>query len=333
MKKVALSLLSILLALSAFAQKEINNKPAMVYSLPKTVLVVKATACKTTQQAGPYFRYAERYLGISDVVTENKTSYELTKVTVLRKGIADPLNTFQSTKNALITLTSKGVISGINTTCSIINKESNIKNKKEESDADFIANTVLTEDQLVANSIAKMAENAAKQIYRIRESRINLISGESEQMPDGAALKLMLKKLDQTEKALVALFTGKVTKEYLKKEFEIEPDKNRDNEILFRVSTINGLVDKDDLSGIPVYVSIKTTKNNTPQVKAKNKTGLYYRLPGTAEVIVNSGEKEFFREKLTVSQHGSLQKLPRCSSKNTKITYDIKTGAIKNMQE
>lgn len=329
MKKLLFILLIGLLSLGASAQKQ-NNKPSVVYSLPKTVLIVKVKVSKTIEELGPYYRYAERYLGMKDVIMESKTTYDVSKVQVHRKGLADETKTFQL-KNGLVTLNSKGVICGINTGCKKEDKKEAPKSKKKKSDIDFLSNTVLTEDQLVANSTAKMAENAAKQIYRIRESRINLISGENEQLPaDGESLKLMLKKLDQTEKALVELFTGRTTKKTIKEEFEIVPDKDIKDYVLFRISSLNGIVDKDDLSGSPVYINLTCKKNNTPPIKVKKGEGYFYNLPGLAKVVVSSGEKEYFNKDVEVSQHGSLQQIPCKALKNRKIKvkYNDKTGAL-----
>ena len=51
----------------------------------------------------------------------------------------------------------------------------------------------LTEEILMSNSSAKMAELVAKEIYSIRESKNALLRGEEDNMPkDGAQLKLML---------------------------------------------------------------------------------------------------------------------------------------------
>ncbi len=335
MKKLLITLLIGLISLGSFAQKQKNNKPVIIYSLPKTILLVKVEVKEIKEEVGPYYRYAERFLGLKDVITENKTNYEVEKVEIHRKGIADENRTYQ-VQNGFISLNKRGVICGINTGSKKSCKKEKTKCKREnKSYANFIANTVLTEDQLVANSTAKMAENAAKQIYRIRENRINLISGESERTPaDGKSLKVMLKKLDQTEKALLTLFTGKSIIKILKEEYRITPDKNLEKYVLFRISALNGIVDKDDLSGSPVYLNASYTKNATPPAKIKKGNGYFYNLPGIANISVYSEEKEFLNKELEISQHGSLQKLPcKVTKKNSKVKYDNKSGAILSIEK
>ena len=61
--------------------------------------------------------------------------------------------------------------------------------------------SVLSEELLMAGSTAKQAEVAAKQIYRIRESRLNILTGEADNLPpDGDAMKLVIEQLEQQEK-------------------------------------------------------------------------------------------------------------------------------------
>ena len=56
----------------------------------------------------------------------------------------------------------------------------------------------LTEEILMSNSSAKMAELVAREIYSIRESKNALLRGEADNMPkDGAQLKLRLDNLNQ----------------------------------------------------------------------------------------------------------------------------------------
>ena len=65
----------------------------------------------------------------------------------------------------------------------------------------------LLEEQFMAGSVAKMAEGAAKQIYRLRETRLNLLAGDMEHVPaDGVAMQLVLDELNKQEQALVELF-------------------------------------------------------------------------------------------------------------------------------
>ena len=110
----------------------------------------------------------------------------------------------------------------------------------------------------MAGSTAKQAEVAAKQIYRIRESRMNILTGDADNLPpDGEAMKLVIQQLEEQEKALTNLFTGIQAKEVSDYEVTIVPFDNLDKEVLFRFSPQLGIVDADDLGGAPVYMNLK----------------------------------------------------------------------------
>lgn len=49
---------------------------------------------KVTCKAGPYYKYAEKYLGVKDAITEDNVYYELGKIGLINKGVPDADNTF-----------------------------------------------------------------------------------------------------------------------------------------------------------------------------------------------------------------------------------------------
>ncbi len=343
-KLISLALLALLSVATFAEEKAKSSQPAVYYSLPKTMVEVEVEVAKTMQEAGPYYKYSERYLAMKDVITEDKTSYAITEVKVRTKAIADASKSFSilPNENYLISVDKNGIITGVN-----MEKEKNMPQppfrfgKKEEKHpeakvekSDFYSNMVLTEEQLAANSTAKMAELAAKQIYRIRENRIALLSGENDKMPaDGESLKLMLKGMDKMEKSLVELFAGKKTVTVEKKRFTIDLSSDSKNQVLCRLSAINGLVAADDLSGAPVYVSVTTTKNETPAIDAKKKDVLYYSLPGSAKITVTQDKETLTEKEIPVAQLGSLQAIPFSFFKKEKmsIQYNPKTGTVMEM--
>lgn len=183
---------------------------------------------------GELYQYSERYLGESDVVKEDETYYKLLSITLL--------NNEEDKKSA-----------------------SKITNyTRTTSERQYKPLVGLNEESLMATNTAKKAESVAKQIYRIREARINILSGESaEHAPsDGAAMKTVMKELNKMEQDLAALFIGKT---YISKHTDvviIEVDENQmenTESILFRFSKFAGPVDKDDLSGEPIYLTREVT--------------------------------------------------------------------------
>ena len=101
---------------------------------------------------------------------------------------------------------------------------------------------------------------------------------------DGAQLKLMLDQLTMQETALTQLFKGTVDTSTEVFTIELTPAEFTDRMVLFRFSEKVGVVDNDDLSGEPVYLSLKNM-NTLPQPvvdekaakkKGKMEEGVYY---------------------------------------------------------
>ena len=322
----------------------------VTYYLPKTVLTIQVNYSKTTQKAGPYARYAENYLGLKEqlVVLEDQVYYTLNKVNVEGKGIVDGdasyLVEFKSkTTSPFVYLTEDGLICTINADYEPEPTNNNNANYLQSSKLSTTqSHSVYTEEYLTAGSITKKAEVAAKQIYKLRESRTDLLTGNADNAPrDGEGMKIVLANLEAQEKALVELFTGTTSIETFNSEFEIEPFSNIDKEVLFRFSKYNGVVDTDDLSGSPVYINVRdlgiTDEQEfiDPKRKAKEPQSIVYNLPGKAEVEIFFGINSMYKNTFQVVQFGSKQILAPSlfDDKKTpvKIYFYPETGAIKQI--
>ena len=120
----------------------------------------------------------------------------------------------------------------------------------------------------------------------------------------------MLDELNRQEQALTALFLGTVQTETKVFRFDYLPEKEVQHEVVFRVSNAFGIVDKDDLSGTPVYLSLKVIARGELPVDEKGKTkelpkgALMYCIPGRAEVSLSADGSLIAKEALEVSQFG-----------------------------
>jgi len=251
---------SLLFSFPIMAQTKVVKKNAVkannfgiTYSLPKTSLVVDAEVTKVTCKAGPYYKYAEKYLGVKDAITEDNVYYELGKIGLINKGVPDADNTFivefkAGTVAPYAYLTEDGLLCSINAEYTPNESALEAARKKNQTPTKVTDASVFSEELLMAGSTAKQAEVAAKQIYRIRESRMNILTGDADNLPpDGEAMKLVIQQLEEQEKALTNLFTGIRTKEVSDYEVTIVPFDNLDKEVLFRFSPQLGIVDADDL--------------------------------------------------------------------------------------
>lgn len=344
---------SLLLSVPLLAQTKVVKKNAVkannfgiTYSLPKTSLVVDAEVIKTTCKAGPYYQYAEKYLGVKDAVTEDKVYYELGKINLINKGLPDPDNTYivefkAGTVAPYAYLTEDGRLCSINAEYTPDNSETEALKKKAEQPQTTDA-SVFSEELLMAGSTAKQAEVAAKQIYRIRESRLNILTGEADNLPpDGEAMKLVIKQLEDQEKALTNLFTGILTKETQHYEVDIIPHDDLNKEVLFRFSTQLGILDSDDLGGAPVYMNLKATERaqildaKEAEKKEKALKGIIYNIPGKASIEILMNKKSLYKGEAQITQFGSREGLAPVMFEDKKAPVKVyfypETGAIKQI--
>ena len=317
------------------------NEYALNYYLPYTVADIEFVATKTVCKAGPYYKYAKKYLGVTDIVTEDSETWAIERVCMVPRGIADTENryqlTFKSGQTPYIYVNPDGLIYSINAEPEIADLSCPPVAPDEPNSIDV--SKVFSEELLMSGSIAKMAEVAAKQIYRIRESRLDLLTGDVDKMPaDGDSFKLIIAQLDAQEAALTALFLGTKSVERVVKRIEYCPEDDVESEILFRFSDFLGFVDADDLSGAPVSISVTVTEKGEYPVDNKGnivelpKKALAYTIPGKAVIAISYDGRTYVEEELPIAQLGVVYGLDSSWFVDKKApanaVFDATTGAL-----
>lgn len=220
--------------------------------MKKSFLIALGCALMTTSQAfdkpftivynqiqttpGELYQYSERYLGTQNVIVNNATSYQLLNVSITdNKTKQENASKLQTYTNAQTTV---------------------------------VPPLPLPEDALMATNIAKKAEAVAKQIYFLREIRINTLAGETTHAPaDGKAMKLILDNLDKQEEALTAMFVGQTTTNTFSKTIyaSINPDTLYQEITLARFAPNKGII-TDTLSneGQPILLTIQREMHSVP---------------------------------------------------------------------
>ena len=351
-----ISIICLLLCTTPGAQTKVTKKIAsksndfgVTYSLPKTLLIVNVEVIKTTTKAAPYYRYAEKYLGVKNPVTEDQTYYQLGKLSLSAKGVPDTDNTYivefkAGTTAPYVCLTEEGLICSINAEYEPAEETPPVREDAAAAAADRteVDTSVFFEELLMAGSTARQAEVAAKQIYRIHESRLNILTGEADNLPpDGEAMKLVIRQLEEQEKALTALFTGSSSRESSYYDITLTPYEDLDREVLFRFSDRLGIVDADDLAGVPVYIHLKAAARPAPpaatdsreaEKKEKATKGIIYNVPGKAGVEIQINRKTLFKGETLVAQFGYRENLAPVMFEDRKKPMEIyfypETGAI-----
>lgn len=328
------------------------NDYGVSYILPKTSIVITVTVTKTTRTAGEYYEYAERYLNVANPIREDQTTFELSDLSATTKGVPDKTTSYlvefkSNTSSPFVTLTKDGLICAIN---SDAETEQNLATTQAVPVAAVAPlpnpRSFLSEEILSAGSTAKQAELIARQIYKLRESKNNILTGDADNMPpDGNAYKIVMDQLTQQEKALTQMFVGHETTEVSTVEFTVVPtEKNIDKQILFRFSKHLGVVSPDDLSGTPVYLSLT---NKTPMDKPvltpkeekameeKFSKGIVYNVPSKANLRISFDSKDYLNKEIDVVQYGQqdvlIDKMFDNNKQPIKVLFYPSLGAIKQI--
>ncbi len=344
MKRSSILLLSLLLSSTAtFAQTKVTmgvtrgKDFGVTYLLPKTEVEIEIKSVKTTFTPGEFGKYAERYLRMNNVSVDSDEYWELSEVKAKAVGVPDKERTYfvklkDKTVAPLMELTEDGIVRSINMPLST--RKEVVAQPQPAKTARINPRSFLTEEILMANSTAKMAELVAKEIYSIRESKNALLRGQADNMPkDGEQLRIMLEKLEEQERAMTEMFTGTKTKEEKTHVIRITPSKEMKGEVLFRFSKKLGILGANNLAGEPVYVSLTNLKTlNIPaEDKKKELEGIAYNVPGKAQIVIERNNEELVKEDISVTQFGTLEYLaPQLFDKKStiKVLFDPSTGGL-----
>lgn len=294
------------------------NDYGIVYTLPSTVLDVTIEAQITEKTPGEFYKYAKKYLNVDDPVTAPSLSATVKSITITTRGVADPderyLVTLKSSTMPFILVGESNVPLAINTEklFSPTSPDLPVSRPADPTPLETeAARQVIFEDMLRSHSSAKRAELAAEQIYALRQSRTDLITGQADQMPpDGQAMQLILDNIDAQEQALVAMFVGTTRTSTTVRTVTYVPEGDQTDVVIARVSPVNGIVAPTDLSGAPVYLSIAVVEQGELPVNEKGerlpfpKGGVAYRIPGKAEVTVNYDGRTLADENVDIAQFG-----------------------------
>ena len=269
------------------------------YALPRTVLIVDVTVVKTTETSGPFAPYAERLLGLEDVITEHSSVYEIREVNVNSYAEPDPsefyfveLDLNKNRKNPLsLHMSEGGLISAVNApfdkqefllSTSLERKygifgseatfnhfvESNMHEKVDTIIQHVQVDTMTVERRtlrrrLVEKSSEIRAKEVADYILKIRDKKFDLISGFAEITYSREALQYMYDQLTKQENNYMELFTGMTTQSKIKYRYYFIPDKNTASVpyTLFHFSELNGVVQEEEPGS--QAVNILATRSNT----------------------------------------------------------------------
>ncbi|MDO4789361.1 MAG: DUF4831 family protein [Porphyromonas sp.] len=329
-----------------------KKSPGVVYSLPQTKVRLHLLVEKKVSTPGIYARFSRQHLGL-EAISVARTAYELRGVQLEAYGVPDKNKVYhiqfkEGSTAPFVMLTEDGLLCAINTEYTPNKAEPFAEQiRKEEEQKVFRKEPAFSPEYLQATSPQKRAEIAAREIHSLREARTSIVSGEAEQsFPDGQAMKLALDNISTQERALAELFTGYTTSTLERITVDNLSVDSVSNSVAFRFSVMEGVLDKDDLSGEPVYMQVKIEDEApvlTPKEAEKAEKalkGIVYNRPGRVEITLKRNGKTLLQEKVYIAQLGTKEALAPALFNNKKnapavirLTFFPATGALERIYE
>ena len=310
-----------------------------VYFLPKTTVQLHLLIEKQTYTPGEFARYAERYLRLSGIAQQTQVNHSIVRFDVSTVGVRD------TSKCYMVRLKGKSKATEINLSDDGILLAVNEKPMKLVPHTDFHPSykqrpinpmQLLSREALQAGSTAKMAELTAQQIQEFKEQRQLLVTGEADEMPqDEQQLRLMISEIDANCNALTSLFTGSISRDTTEHILTLCPDQEIDRDVVFRLSRRLGLVDVDDLSGVPFYLTLKKLNDAGDILSLDNKKheGFYVNVPTIARMTIEQDDQQLAAFDIPVAQFGfvELRDGGLFKENNTHLQLHPATGAVVKM--
>ena len=313
----------------------------VAYSLPKTVIKLDVTAEREVFFAGPYAKYAKKYLGI-DARESDRTEVKVLSVAISPAVEADLTARYKvaaaDALDKVLALSAQGLVSmggdeplapvewrfkaapqadftGMALT-SGIDTETKTLYKNVTTDTSF-TRVAVSQDVVVEKSLEKKASEAANVILSAREERFKITIGDTDATYSGEALGAAIAELTRIEKEYLTMFIGYSQKETFSRTFDVVPEKADGTRmyVAFRVSDEEGLTDADSFSGRPYYLevapeSVPAAALGEP-VKASSKlVSINYRIPAVCKVSLTDGKDPLVSTRVPVYQMGAAATMP-----------------------
>jgi hypothetical protein len=313
----------------------------ITYFLPKTAIRFNLLIEKKTYTPGEYAKYAEKYLGMTGIEQEQQITYSIANYNICQIGVRDTSKCYTvelkgKSETADIKLSEDGILLAIN------DEPAKLKlppafipaAKKPSIDPHQFQN----EDVRSAGSMAKKAEMTMTQILELQEHRQQLITGEADDMPqDENQLRYMIEQIDRQREALTSLFTGATIRDTVEQIITVCPESEVHRATIFRLSKKLGIVDKDDLSGVPYYMTIEdlhrtnSQKYGTP--KNNKDGGFYVNVPGRIRLTLHREQQQLASYDIYAGQFGFVELRNGALFKHyvTHMTLNPATGSVEKI--
>lgn len=330
MKKIILTAAAILSVAAASAQiaayKQGNSASIEGYALPRTVITVTVTQEREVVLRGPFAKYASQYMGIASVAQSDKESYKLIDAQLGYYEEPDPSQTFLFDEKTGVPGKIFNWLTVTPPALGPLAADMNFDRAqvggivpfKELSSTPVYGQTTASygddagfKTSAVEKSPEQMAADAAAVIFKIRQRRIELITGELGEGVFGAGLKAAIDEMSRVEAEYLSLFIGKRYTQKIVKTFSVVPQAGKNRITAFRFSDSKGIVADTDVSGRPVNVELIPEANQTPSAASVKKgRTVTYRVPLVELVKLIDNQEVLSTLRVPVFQLGQTVEAP-----------------------
>lgn len=368
MKTSIFTFILVLFAATLFANPKDDKKKevpgasgpveGVVYTLPQTGIRIHIRATRERFVAGPFNMYAQKMLGIDNVPSANSDRWNMDEmhIEVFSEPDPDQVHKVLGQAAQLVSLTESGILAGINT--DVKTQESGIQTqsfltKDLDKQVKFTDLSIWSfyspadstkKFKMISKNMDQKAAEAAETIFNLRNSRFGLLTNaNAEPLPDGKSFEVMTEELGKIEENYLALFIGKSSRQTYEFSFDFVPgQKTVKGEVFFRFSEDRGVLPKSDLSGRPIVIEVNKADNlaskqsglSTSENPEAGKSGLYYRMPGMAEIRILDGTTQLAGARVPIAQFGTTAPIPEnLLDGSHRMEFYPNTGAVKSITE
>ncbi|MBR0077325.1 MAG: DUF4831 family protein [Bacteroidales bacterium] len=340
---------------SAAAQKAVVKLPVdttnafgsdyFIYALPQTAFQIDVVVTQNREVKGIYSDYASKLLGLNNIVTQNRTIYELKSVSVTPVTLPDEdyvyaveLSPAQKKNHFLNKLYENQMVAaksaeypshdfGTQPIPDFFRYYSDLAYMEQENSyvetqiVDGVVRQVpASRVQKVTKTSEQKAQEAADMIDKIRKDRYALLAGEQEVAYQPEALSKMIEELNELEKNYIGLFAGFTVCDEVHYQVVVMPGQSNITPA-FSFTAANGFsteagkpADTYYLSVVPQY-SLEPVATFTGE-RAKSKkyvepSGYRIRRPVPSDVALSHGHDVVCSVgTCSVFQFGKIESLP-----------------------
>ena len=333
--------LLMMLPLAASAQKKSDPQGHLTYSLPSTTIMLEVEAVQEAFYAGPYAKYAEKYLGIK-VRQKDETTVQLTSVSMSPFVEADQNRRYSITVSegqiegtffrlavgGLISFSDamygneaqwrfptdlQGDFSGKGVASNLTSQSATLYKNGGKS--------AVKQNMLVGKTPEQRASEAADMILKLRAQRLQIVTGDTDATYSGEAMGAAIAEISRLEEEYLMLFTGYSESQTQTMCFEVVPSADQESQmyIAFRLSETEGLVPAENLGGKPVIMQIIPQQFETPEASVVDEKGkkkavpavlAHYRIPAVCTVKLMDGADLLLQSRMPIYQLGQESSFP-----------------------